>query len=276
MAKSHRKRARKVGEDAGKEFIPGIFNYCDRWCERCAFTARCRVFDMSEGGPVDPRTRDINNKEFWQKLDGILKETLRMIRADAERQGIDLDSIDLSEEMQVEERREEQARAHSCAVAAKTYADRVSAWCQANESSLERLRDEFAAQALAALPGTDPEADAAAFVDAIEVILYHQHQIWVKLMRALDGLLEGVPREIADMPKDSDGSAKVALIGIDRSIASWGTLLKQFPEQERDILGTLVLLERLRRETEATFPDARAFHRVGFDDAPVEVPDTWL
>jgi hypothetical protein len=25
-------------------FIVSIFNYCDRWCETCAFTARCRLF----------------------------------------------------------------------------------------------------------------------------------------------------------------------------------------------------------------------------------------
>jgi len=24
--------------------IPGIYNYCDRWCERCVFSRRCRVF----------------------------------------------------------------------------------------------------------------------------------------------------------------------------------------------------------------------------------------
>ena len=30
------------------QFIPGIFNYCDRWCERCPFTARCLNFALSE------------------------------------------------------------------------------------------------------------------------------------------------------------------------------------------------------------------------------------
>jgi hypothetical protein len=25
-------------------FIVGIFNHCDRWCERCAFTSHGRVF----------------------------------------------------------------------------------------------------------------------------------------------------------------------------------------------------------------------------------------
>jgi hypothetical protein len=30
-------------------FIIGIFNYCDRWCERCRFTGRCRMFaDLAE------------------------------------------------------------------------------------------------------------------------------------------------------------------------------------------------------------------------------------
>lgn len=30
-------------------FIVGIFNYCDRWCERCALTGRCRLFaDQAE------------------------------------------------------------------------------------------------------------------------------------------------------------------------------------------------------------------------------------
>ena len=25
-------------------FIVGVYNYCDRWCERCPLTSRCRVF----------------------------------------------------------------------------------------------------------------------------------------------------------------------------------------------------------------------------------------
>src|SRR5262245_17158379 len=25
-------------------FVDSIFNYCDRWCERCAFTSWCRLF----------------------------------------------------------------------------------------------------------------------------------------------------------------------------------------------------------------------------------------
>jgi len=26
------------------DFIPGIYNYCNRWCERCLYTEKCRLF----------------------------------------------------------------------------------------------------------------------------------------------------------------------------------------------------------------------------------------
>ena len=30
-------------------FIVGVYNFCDRWCERCPLTSRCRVFaDVAE------------------------------------------------------------------------------------------------------------------------------------------------------------------------------------------------------------------------------------
>jgi len=70
--------------------------------------------------------------------------------------------------------------------------------------------------------------------------------------------------------KDSDGSTKVALIGMDRSISAWGEILKFFPDQEKNILGIIAHLDRLRKSTEAEFPDARAFVRPGFDET---VPD---
>jgi len=30
------------------QFISGIYNYCDRWCERCSFTSRCMNFAMAD------------------------------------------------------------------------------------------------------------------------------------------------------------------------------------------------------------------------------------
>ena len=66
---------------------------------------------------------------------------------------------------------------------------------------------------------------------------------------------------------DANGSAKVAIIGIERSIAAWAGLLPHFPEQENGILDLLVILKRLLPQVEAAFSNARAFQRPGFDTA---------
>jgi len=84
-------------------------------------------------------------------------------------------------------------------------------------------------------------------------------------MRAIRGELRERPEILDEFPKDSDGSAKVALIAIDRSIAAWGEIRNVFPIRERDILDLIARLDRLRRKVEKEFPDARAFIRPGFD-----------
>ena len=35
--------------------IAGIFNYCDRWCERCSFTSRCSIYE--DESAFDPEQR---------------------------------------------------------------------------------------------------------------------------------------------------------------------------------------------------------------------------
>jgi len=67
----------KNGENS--KHISGIYNYCDRWCERCPFTSRCLNFEMSEEKFDDPQSRDLNNEAFWEKLGETLHETLTML-----------------------------------------------------------------------------------------------------------------------------------------------------------------------------------------------------
>jgi hypothetical protein len=68
-----------------------------------------------------------------------------------------------------------------------------------------------------------------------------------------------------EIPEDANGSAKVALISIDRSIAAWSQMSRHFPERDDEILNIVLHLDRLRRKAETTFPDARSFVRPGLD-----------
>ena len=205
---------------------------------------------------------------FWQKLSEVFQQTMEMIKEMAEEQGIDLNSIDTETIAEEEKQLKQSARNHECTQSAETYHQKVDDWLDSAGNLFKVKSEKLVKNIRLEVAGLDPSGEAASIKDAVEVIRWYQYQIFVKLMRAVRGELRGVPEIIEDFPKDSDGSTKVALIGMDRSIAAWGILLKYFPSQEDEILPILVHLEQLRKNTEKAFPDARAFVRPGFDEKP--------
>ena len=60
--------------------ISGIYNYCDRWCERCPFTSRCLLYAMEQKDSADPASRDPDNAAFWQQLHSIFDQTKQLIQ----------------------------------------------------------------------------------------------------------------------------------------------------------------------------------------------------
>ena len=103
--------------------------------------------------------------------------------------------------------------------------------------------------------------------DTVEIIRWYQFQINIKLNRAVESASEEERSESTGHPKDSDGSAKVALIGIDRSLSAWNALLNRFTEHQDQIRHLIELMEDIRKRVEAHFPQARDFVRPGFDMA---------
>ena len=101
---------------------------------------------------------------------------------------------------------------------------------------------------------------------------WYQFFVPAKTERAVGGLVhieEDGGDEYDIHQNDANGSAKIALIAVDRSIAAWSLLRDHFPEQGDGVLDLLVHLARLRRLLETTFPTARDFKRPGFDDPAV-------
>lgn len=248
------------------KFISGVHNYCDRWCERCSLTSRCMNFALGEETFADPETRDIKNQVFWDKLSEIFKVTMEMVKETAEELGIDLNTLDTEEAVKQEKCNRETAKNHECARAGKAYGKMVDNWFKSVEGLFEQKEEELNLKLQLELPNANPVEEAATLSDTVEIIRWYQHQIHVKLMRAIHGSLDERDEILDDFPKDSDGSAKVALIGMDRSITAWGILNKYFPQRENEILNLLVHLDRLRRQTKKVFPDANSFVRPGFDD----------
>ena len=230
------------------DLISGVYNYCDRWCERCPLTSRCLVYATEQEDNDSPESRDTRNEAFWRKLSAIFQETRELIAEWARKAGIDLNAT--TEEDETRHKRKRQlVDNHPLTRVGKKYANAASDWFREFDQSVEF---------------SDVE-------DAREVIQWYQYQIAVKTMRALSGRneeTEGDP-EIMDFPKDSDGSAKVALIGIDRSIAAWRMMQLSSPDRVESIVPLILQLEGLRRRLEKSFPQAREFIRPGFDEQSV-------
>ena len=247
------------------EFIQSIYNYCDRWCERCPFTSRCLNFAMDSEEFGDQEAHDINNEAFWQRLTETFQMTLELLHEAAEEEGIDLESIDAKEFEEQDRLNKELAKNHQCSRAAKLYSEMVDDWFDSAKDIFGHEDDEPDLEMSADIGDVDPAEEISDFGEAVEVVRWYQHLIYVKLMRAIRGELDERLEILDEFPKDSDGSAKVALIALDRSIAAWGEIRNLFPHRDNDILDILVHLEQLRRNAEKAFPEARAFIRPGFD-----------
>jgi hypothetical protein len=250
--------------------IPGIYNYCDRWCERCPLSNRCLNYAMEKRDTdADPVARDMANEKFWHKLHETFRETIEMVQADAKERGIDLDDPTLQTEMAAQDRQERRlaAKNRPLARAAMGYLKATDGWFKSAKSIFHAKGLEL--DQLARLEVGDPGGEAAELQGLVEVIRWYQHFIYVKLCRAIESKASEeleTDVELKSFPKDSNGSAKIALIAVDRSIAAWSTLRSILGEsQSDDVLDLLVQLAALRSETDRLFPQARAFTRPGFD-----------
>jgi len=220
-------------------FIVSIFNYCDGWCEKCAFTSRCRLF--ADRAEMEARLDAVhapivNAPPLPQEVEPEPPAWMRELIEEMNEASRNLPSTEEWERL-----RPRVPREHAPVnTRAKQYAFATSRWLSAHQSAPANETD-------------DPR----------EVISWFHFLIAAKVNRALTIWPDG---EDEFTGSDADGSAKVALLGMDRSHAAWLALVERgdIPASEADtFIADLVwlgeALERIR-------PRARAFVRPAFDE----------
>jgi len=221
-------------------YIESIFNYCDRWCERCNFTDKCRNYAFNEDAPPP------EGPQLWDYLSNVFKATKLMLEESIEKMGIDPEEIDkmISSEEPDPCNNPLYLKTHKHAV-------EIEEWLKNN---LVGLRTSAS--------GLDSEHQSR-INEVLEIIQWYNLFIPAKISRALSGIHED---ETGDIQTDSNGSAKICLIALDRSIAAWSVLMNDLHEHQDRILSILINLAEIRKQTEHVFPNARNFVRPGFDE----------
>ena len=258
------------------DFIPGIYNYCDAWCDRCIYTDKCMNYASRDvfRKEIDASDR-INasmeeNKVFWEEINKIVEETAELIDEEIPLIKEEIFSVfddlefdeDVKEAMEEHEKIREKAKKQDVSKVALKYEKAVENWFKEREKLLnvQYVEDKYGMKV--SYPGISDKAILKKLSNAIEVVNWYQIQIWVKLQRALAGYFEEKedPYLFEDFPiKDADGSAFVVLMGIDRSLGAWNYLYRELLPERESIRPMIRMLMWLRPEVEKIFPKARTF-----------------
>ena len=281
-----RERAmRSMHEPDAQGFIPGVYNYCDRRCERCRFVRQCRVgvLDVDDVGEAEDavaaeRPEDLRTR--LEKLMGIPRPEGGGEGAgkdDAEdEEGDDDPSFDPGEmepDPDYERRQQEiksELKAHPLTEMGMAYAQLVGAWMRPREKALVargiRLHRSLELGIAAALHTAENQVLGEAF----EELLWFKNMLHIKCQRAVRGRMEDGDDDYPHpWQSDRNGTARLAIEIAGRCQAAWATIAQLMPEEREGIVPLQALLQRIEAALRKEFPDTDKFIRAGFD-APRE------
>ena len=237
--------------------IDFISAYCDRWCERCAFTTRCSTFlaqaaiamcgDAEEGLELALGTpHPVGRERTSHAVPDWLADLANTEETPAEQAEFD------------RQERERETRVADTAIVktARIYSLLSYRWLVARHEQLIARADRVLREAL-------------------EIAEHDALFISAKLYRALSGR-DRHSEDEDDHPIQNDwnGSAKVALISLERSEAAWRAIAAAMTDATA--MAFADQLRDLRCEVENAFPHARSFVRVRSGTAAKVAPSSQL
>jgi hypothetical protein len=225
--------------------IEFISEYCDRWCERCAFTSRCSSYavktalgmcgdireaiELAVGKPMAVGAADVRRTRTFE-IEEPTPEELQKIGAEEKARDTRIERSPISKK-------------------AMSFCIKAHQWFRARENTVRGGAD-------------------AVVLEALEIAQWDSCFIGAKLARALHGRdrhESGDGWDDDPIQNDWNGSAKIALISIERSESAWQSIAQATGDAVALELASA--MSSLRGEVEGAFPFARLFKRPGFDDA---------
>jgi hypothetical protein len=233
--------------------VPGVHNYCDRWCERCRFKTRCIVAVMHQRiDAARARGQEVSESDVLDELippyDGSPRPWLDEIVEAANRPPTEA------------EQRETERREHE--LEQRLEADTLL--LDAREYGL--MAERISSALIARLSGRGD----AVVLSALEAIAWHALCISAKTYRAVSGELLDEIWDMEDddpLQADHNGSAKIARLMAAESRECWAVLMQVGRAVADGVpMKMIERLDRLDRDLAIRFPRAMEFVRPGFDE----------
>ena len=243
--------------------IAGIYNYCNRWCERCPLGHRCAVNSRHTG---DEEWLDNLSKKMEDAAQNAPEES-----PDPNREAPLEEQAPSDEEwkqmMEGKPQRPGPDRNLQNHPLIKECLRLMGPWQQLIDQVDEHWtqhvkKGEWSPSLL--------EKPAAIAVDnAQEVLHWYQPFFYPKISRALMGQQE-TSASPEDWQSDWNGTAKVVLLGVKHCQKAAEALLFHLPQLEDPGLAFLAALQAWEKNLQQQFPHAQCFIRPGFDTLGIE------
>jgi len=243
-----------------KEYIDGIFNYCDRWCEKCTFTSNCRLFSNES----KIYTYEILSDSKLPDSEEIIKQGLKDFEEieDVFKDFEFEDELDLYEEEEEEiiASLSKEKKEYEIEKLSKIYSDKAHLFLKSLDNKFILSNADYKKK---------EEPKIRLVYENFEIVSWYHMFIMVKIKRAIGGKgelkigMDEFDNEISSY--DMNGSSKIAAIGIKESQKALNNLLSLVKEYSSEIEDMLVLLGKILNCINQEFPDYNKFKRPGFD-----------
>ena len=250
----------QTNSSANSGYILNIYNFCDRWCEKCGFTANCEASTKKDTEPDE----DSRNRLFWQNIENQLPEFKKLIIDTANNKDLSLTEFEPPKQKKNFDLFQRDAKSNIILKAGRLYEDMVDDWFDdAIDKNIIEIVETPSGSAHKLSTVTQVE-NSTQLNNMFEVVLRYQLQVYLKLSRTFYSRGVEVEKEESEHI-DSLGTAKAVLSLLDRSLASWGIILENKLFDYDTSFDMLLLIIRLENNIELEFPDARSFVRPGLD-----------
>lgn len=267
----------KTEVEAG--YIPGIYEFCDRWCDRCTLREKCMSYaigrKLEQKGDFDfeeEMAREEDNSNIWIRFKNLFESTYVVLQQLADEKGIDFEDLCHSENIN----KEALMKDYDMEVIQQD--DEAELYIESSDiTKIVLIYEELSERCLEVIYELIDEKDKQKTVggntvedtrieNELDIISWYVDILESKTRRALfgyfmyyDALEEGGKKS------DFNGSAKVALLAIEYTLKAWENIRSSFKDLDREISHIQVVLKQLVQDIEKQFPKAREFRRPGFD-----------
>lgn len=264
------------------ENISGIFNYCDRWCEKCSYTDRCLLFKQEAEREIKHILRDENKNDpdiLAKDLANDFKEAFDHIKKfmDEESDGYrEFEKDDLGLDDQEEEDDDDNFNKEFF-IDEIDDDERPSTFLRNADNALilhsEKMYKDFYKsydQISSAIAATVQEADHLKILqNNLDILGWYTPQIHVKIRMSYwnkHQLSKSTDSETAEIDREMlNVSSRIAFVGIENCIKALAYLREKNIAPQITVASLLITINQIRELFVEDFPDALNYRRPYFD-----------